>query len=91
MPNILDDHVEAQQKPYSMILGVPVKVSVELGRKKLSIKELISLKPGSVIEFSDNIDDFLKIYVNDVLFAYGEFTIINDRLSVRITDVLNHE
>lgn len=75
-----------------MIKDIPVKVSVELGRKKLLIKDLMNLQLGSVIEFSENINDDLNIYVNDVLIAHGEFVLAQEKLAVRITEIVNtHE
>lgn len=70
---------------------VPVTVSVELGRKKILIKDLIKLTQGSIIEFDGDLDEVLNIYVNELLIAHGEFVLLEDKLSIRITQIVNPE
>lgn len=78
-----------ENEKLSFLKDVPVTVSVELGRKKLLIKDLLKLEAGSVIEFAGNLDESLNIFVNDILIARGEFVLLEDKLSVRIIEIVN--
>ena len=70
-----------------MILDVPLKVSVELGRTKMAINELLQLGQGSVIELDKIAGEPMEILVNDKLVAMGEVVVVNEKFGVRLTDV----
>jgi flagellar motor switch protein FliN/FliY len=72
-----------------MLLDLPLEVSVELGRTKLSIQELLSLGPGSVVELDKVAGEPLDILINDRLVARGEAVVVNDKFGVRITDIVS--
>lgn len=72
------------------ILEIPLKVSAELGRSKMPVGELLSLGPGSVIELDKNAGEPVDIYLNNRLIARGEVVVANERLGVRLTDVVSH-
>jgi flagellar motor switch protein FliN/FliY len=72
-----------------LLLDVPLDVSVELGRCRMSIQELLGLEPGSVIELEKLAGDPLDILVNDRLIARGEAVVVNDKFGVRITDIVS--
>jgi flagellar motor switch protein FliN/FliY len=72
-----------------MLLDLPLDVSVELGRTKLSIQELLSLGPGSVVELDKVAGEPLDILINDRLVARGEAVVVNDKFGVRITDIVS--
>jgi flagellar motor switch protein FliN/FliY len=70
-----------------MILDVPLKVSVELGRTKMAIHDLLQLGQGSVIELDKIAGEPMEILVNDKLVAMGEVVVVNEKFGVRLTDV----
>ena len=72
-----------------LLLDVPLEVSVELGRRRMSIQELLALGPGSVIELDKLAGEPLDILVNDRLVARGEAVVVNDKFGIRITDIVN--
>lgn len=71
-----------------MILDIPVQLTVELGRTKISIKNLLQLSQGSVVELNAMAGDPLDILVNGTLVAQGEAVKVDDRLGIRLTDVI---
>ena len=72
-----------------LLLDVPLELSVELGRTRMSIQELLSLGPGSVIELDKVAGEPLDILVNDRLVARGEAVVVNDKFGIRITDIVS--
>jgi flagellar motor switch protein FliN/FliY len=70
-----------------MILDVPLKVSVELGRTKMAINDLLQLGQGSVIELDKIAGEPMEILVNDKLVAMGEVVVVNEKFGVRLTEV----
>ena len=62
-------------------------VSIEIGRTRMSIHDLLQLKPDSVIELERMVDEPMDILVNGALVAHGEVVVIDDRLGVRLTDI----
>lgn len=73
-----------------MILDVPLRVSVELGRTKMLVNDLLQLGQGSVIELDKMAGEPMEILVNDKLVALGEVVVINERFGVRLTDVVSN-
>jgi flagellar motor switch protein FliN/FliY len=71
------------------LLDVPLNMDVELGRTRMTIQDLLSLGPGSVIELDKVAGAPLDILVNDRLLARGEAVVINDKFGVRITDIVS--
>ena len=71
------------------LLDVPLQVTVELGRSKITISELLKLSKGSVLELNKVAGESLDFRVNDRLVARGEAIVINDRFGVRLTDVIS--
>jgi flagellar motor switch protein FliN len=72
----------------AFVMDVPVELTVELGRKKARIGDVLRLGPGSVIELNKSNGDPLDIYVNDRLVARAEAVVVGERYGVRITEVL---
>jgi flagellar motor switch protein FliN/FliY len=72
-----------------LVLDVPLKVSVELGRTKLLVNDLLQLGQGSVIELDKMAGEPMEIYVNDKLVAMGEVVVVNEKFGVRLTDVMS--
>ncbi len=71
------------------ILDIPLEVSVELGRAKILISDLLQLGQGSVIELTKLAGEPLEVLVNQKLVARGEVVVINDKLGVRLTDIIS--
>ena len=72
-----------------MLLDVPLEVNVELGRTRMTIQDLLTLGPGSVIELDKVAGEALDILVNGRLVARGEAVVVNDKFGVRITDIVS--
>ena len=82
--------MEAKHKnSLNFLKDVPVTLSIELGRRKMLIRDLLKLSEGSIIDFSGELDQSLNIFVNDLLIARGELVLINDALSIRVTEIVN--
>ena len=72
------------------VLDIPLKVSVELGRTKMLVQDLLKIHKGSVIELSKMAGDSLEVLVNDRVLARGEVVVVNDKFGIRLTDVVSH-
>lgn len=70
-----------------MIMDIPVAVTVELGRAKISIRELLSIAPGSVVELDSLAGTPLNMLVNGCLIARGEVVVVDDRFGIRLVDI----
>ena len=84
-------NVSTNEKPRDIefILDVPLLITVELGRTKMLIKDLLKLTHGSVIELDKVAGDPVEILVNDKLIAKGEVVVVNDKFGVRLTDIIS--
>ena len=72
----------------AFVMDVPVEVTVEIGRKRLRIADILRLGAGSVLELDKASDEPLDIYVNDRPIARGEAVVVGDHYGVRVTEVL---
>lgn len=72
-----------------LILDVPLRVTVELGRTKMPVSELLNLTQGSVIELSKLAGEPMEVLVNDKLIARGEAVVVNEKFGVRLTDIIS--
>ncbi len=79
----------AGERRLDMLLDVPLDVSVELGRCRMSIQELLTLGPGAVVELDKVAGEPLDVLINDRLVARGEAVVVNDKFGVRITDIVS--
>jgi flagellar motor switch protein FliN/FliY len=77
------------ERRMDLLLDVPLELSVELGRARMTIQDLLGLGPGSVIELDKVAGEALDILVNDRLVARGEAVVVNDKFGVRITDIVS--
>lgn len=71
-----------------MILDIPVQISVELGRTKITIKNLLQLAHGSVVELDAMAGEPMSVFVNGTLIAQGEVVVVNDKFGIRLTDII---
>lgn len=79
----------AEPPNLQFILDIPLQVTVELGRKRLLVHDLLQLSQGSVIELNKQIGEPFEVLINHKLIARGEIVVINDKLGVRITDIIS--
>ncbi len=86
-----DDHKSPRTdfSKLKMILDIPLKVSVELGRTKMLVNDLLQLGQGSVIELDKIAGEPMEILINDKLVAMGEVVVVNEKFGVRLTDVVS--
>jgi len=73
---------------FDMILDIPVQITVELGRTKLSIRNLLQLAHGSVVELDALAGEPMDVLVNGTLIAQGEVVVVNDKFGIRLTDII---
>ncbi len=73
---------------FDMILDIPVQLAVELGRSKISIRNLLQLAHGSVVELNALAGEPLDVLVNGTLIAQGEVVVVNDKFGIRLTDII---
>lgn len=72
-----------------VILDVPVTLSMEVGRTRIPIRNLLQLNQGSVVELERGAGEPLDVYVNGTLVAHGEVVVVNDKFGIRLTDVIS--
>lgn len=81
----------APDQGLDMILDLPLEVTVRLGQTRILIRDLLRLDRNSVLELGQGADDPLDIVVNEKVLARGEVVVIDDRLGIRITDIVSKE
>lgn len=72
-----------------MILDIPVDISMEIGRTKITIRNLLQLTQGSVVELDRLAGEPLDVMVNGTLVAHGEVVVVNEKFGIRLTDVIS--
>ncbi|MBL7556741.1 MAG: flagellar motor switch protein FliN [Bdellovibrionaceae bacterium] len=80
---------KSNDRNLQLILDIPLKLSVELGRTKMPVSELLNLTQGSVIELNKLAGEPMEVMVNDKLIARGEAVVVNEKFGVRLTDVIS--
>ncbi len=78
-----------ETKSLDLILDIPLTVTVELGRSKMLINDLLQLGQGSVIELTKLVGEPLEVLVNQKLVARGEVVVVNEKFGVRLTDIVS--
>lgn len=81
---------QSGQVDISVLLDVPLQVTVELGRTRMTIEQLLKLNQGSVVELNRIAGEPLDIYVNSKLVARGEAVVVKEKFGIRIIDVVSH-
>ena len=71
------------------LLDVPLTLSVELGRTRMIVNDLLQLGQGSVVELTKLVGEPLEVLVNEKLIARGEVVVLNDKFAVRLTDIIS--
>jgi flagellar motor switch protein FliN len=78
----------ATPQGYEMIMDIPVRLTVELGRTKISIRNLLQLAHGSVVELDGLAGEPMDVLINGTLIAQGEVVVVNDKFGIRLTDIV---
>ena len=86
-PSTEPDAGRITMRPLETLSNVELAVTVELGRTRLLMKDLLSLRPGSVVELDRHVGAPVDIFVNSTLLAHGEVVVVDDELGVRITAI----
>lgn len=81
---------EGAEGGLEFVLDIPLRLSVELGRTKILVQDLLKLHKGSVIELSKLAGEPLEVLVNDRVLARGEVIVVNEKFGIRLTDVVSH-
>ena len=91
LESVIDDEDDRSEelKKLDLVLDIPLTVTVELGRSKMLINDLLKLGRGSVIELQKLVGEPLEVLINDKLVARGEVVVVNDKFGVRLTDIVS--
>jgi len=80
---------QEEKRKLDTILDIPVTISMEVGRSQISIRNLLQLNQGSVVELDRVAGEPLDVLVNGTLIAHGEVVVVNDKFGIRLTDVIS--
>lgn len=78
-----------EERNLDMILDIPVTIAMEIGRTKISIRNLLQLNQGSVVELDRLAGEPMDVLVNGTLVAHGEVVVVNEKFGIRLTDVVS--
>ncbi|HOI15491.1 MAG TPA: flagellar motor switch protein FliN [Geobacteraceae bacterium] len=78
-----------EKKNLDLILDIPLHLTVELGRTKLLVKDLLQLNQGAVVELGKLAGELLDVFVNSKLVARGEAVVVNEKFGVRLVDIIS--
>jgi flagellar motor switch protein FliN/FliY len=88
-PQLSGDHAASNSNQgFELILDIPVSLTVELGRTKISIRNLLQLAHGSVVELDGLAGEPMDVLINGTLIAQGEVVVVNDKFGIRLTDII---
>jgi flagellar motor switch protein FliN len=86
----IEENKEApQMKNLEFIMDIPLQLTVELGRTKLLVKDVLQLNQGSVVELTKLAGEPLDVFVNSKLVARGEAVVVNDKFGIRLLDIVS--
>ena len=88
-PNLADSGIaDSGNRDMTMLMDIPVQLTVELGRKRVPIKHVLQMAQGSVIELNSSSGEPMDVLGNGCLIAQGEVVIVNDKFGVRLTEIV---
>lgn len=87
--NLQADGEQHSDLDLDVILDVPVTLSLEVGRARVPIRNLLQLNQGSVVELERGAGESLDVFVNGTLIAHGEVVVVNEKFGIRLTDVIS--
>lgn len=87
----LKDNESMQKDKYDvdLIIDIPLDVSVELGKVRMIVNDLLQLGQGSIIELNKPVGEPLEIYINNKLVARGEVVVLDEKFGIRVTDIIS--
>lgn len=77
-----------EERTLDFILDIPLELSVELGRTRMLVNDLLQLGQGSIVELNKLAGEPLEVYINRKLIARGEVVVVNEKFGVRLTDII---
>ncbi|MDO8313687.1 MAG: flagellar motor switch protein FliN [Rugosibacter sp.] len=83
-----EDRTTSEPQGFDMIMDIPVALTVELGRTKISIRNLLQLAHGSIVELDGLAGEPMDILINGTLIAQGEVVVVNEKFGIRLTDII---
>lgn len=89
LDELKDEGIPVNDPKLDVILDIPVTLSMEVGSTEISIRNLLQLSQGSVVELDRVAGEPLDVLVNGTLIAHGEVVVVNDRYGIRLTDVIS--
>ena len=89
LDELTDEGAPVSDPKLDVILDIPVTISMEVGRSHISIRNLLQLNQGSVVELDRVAGEPLDVLVNGTLIAHGEVVVVNDKFGIRLTDVIS--
>lgn len=87
--DIMDQAGEGSNEKLDMILDIPVAITVEIGRTKMTIRNLLQLNQGGIIALDRLAGEPLDVLVNGTLVAHGEVVVVNEKFGIRLTDIVS--
>lgn len=81
--------IDAGSEKMDLILDIPVAITVEIGRIKMTIRQLLQLNQGSIVALDRLSGEPLDVLVNGTLVAHGEVVVVNDKFGIRLTDIVS--
>jgi len=87
-PDNGDSGTSGPVRDIDFLLDIPLQITVELGRTRMPIKELLQLGQGSVVELDKLVGEPMEILVNNKLVAKGEVVVVNEKFGIRLTDIV---
>jgi flagellar motor switch protein FliN/FliY len=92
--NLQQTALQAEQEEFNereldFILDIPLELSVELGKSKMLVNDLLQLGQGSIVELNKLAGEPVEIYINHKLIARGEVVVVNEKFGVRLTDIIS--
>lgn len=89
IPGVGSQEDAGELKDLDFILDIPLQITVELGRTRMLINDLLQLGQGSVVQLTKMAQEPMDIHVNGKLFARGEVVVVNEKFGVRLTDIIS--
>lgn len=85
----MEDETVPQMKNLEFIMDIPLQLTVELGRTKMLVRDVLQLNQGSVVELTKLAGEPLDVFVNSKLVARGEAVVVNDKFGIRLLDIVS--
>lgn len=76
-------------KEMNQFLDIPLEVSVDIGKTRMSIRQMLALSPNTVLELNKLVGEPMEIFINNQVIARGEVVVVNERFGIRVTDVID--